>query len=262
MAKLLASSGRGIYRVRISDVLRDLFERIIDAVSFSAFVFIALIGIYAIIDAHRVEESAKLDGEVAKIAETITEETDKSFEELKKINSDIVAWLKIDQTSIDYPVVWSDKDDNTKYLTRNFRGEFATAGSIFVDYRNFALNDKYTVIYGHRMSGDKMFSDVTKFMDADYFKTHRTGTLVTEKVTYNLEVILSARPNVSRAQIYNVTSNRNASYSHIYDLLVDDIAQKNDIKVDDDEKLILLSTCDKDASHFRNIILLRATPQE
>ena len=262
MAKLLASSGQGIYRIRILDVLRDIIERIIDAMSFAAFVFIALVGIYAIIDAHRVDKSAQLDSEVAKIASTITEDTDKSFADLKKINPDIVAWLKMDQTSIDYPVVWSDKDDNTTYLTRNFRGEFATAGSIFIDYRNFSTNDKYTVIYGHRMTGDKMFSDVAKYMDADFFNTHRTGTLVTEKENYNLEVILSARPNVTGAQIYNLTVYRNAKYSEIYNLLKDEITQIRDIQVKDDEKLILLSTCDKDASHFRNIILLRATPQE
>jgi sortase B len=231
--------------------------------SFSAFVFIALIGIYALIDAHRVDQSAKLDSEVEKIAEEITENVDHSFAELKKINPEIVAWLKMDQTSIDYPVVWSEKDDNTKYLTRNFRGEYATAGSIFIDYRNYALNDNYTVIYGHRMSGNKMFSDVAKYMETDYFNTHRTGTLVTEKVTYNLEVILSARPNVSKAQIYNVTSFRNAKYSQIVGLLnSDEIVQKRNIEVKDDEKLVILSTCDKDASHFRNIILLRAIPQE
>lgn len=262
MAKLLASSERGIYRIHILDVLRDLFERIIDAMSFAAFVFIALIGIYALIDAHRVDESAKLDSEVEKISEVITEDVDNSFATLKTINPDIVAWLRLDETSIDYPVVWSDNDDNTKYINRNFRGEYATAGSIFVDYRNYALNDKYTVIYGHRMSGNRMFSDIAKYMDADFFNTHRTGILVTEKVTYNLEVILSARPNVMRAQIYNLTSNRNAGYSKIYDILKDDVTQIRAIEVGDDEKLLLLSTCDKDASHFRNIILVRATPQE
>ena len=74
MAKLLASSGHGIYRVNLVEVGRDFIERVIDIVSFLFFVFLALVGIYALIDAHRVEASAQLDSEVANIASEINTE--------------------------------------------------------------------------------------------------------------------------------------------------------------------------------------------
>ena len=261
MAKLLASSGQGIYRIKILDILRDVFERLIDVVSFCIFVFIALIGIYAIIDAHRVEASAQLDDEVAEIATTIEAKQVDSFEELKKINSDIVAWLRIDDTAIDFPVVWTNKD-NVKYLTRNYRGENATAGAAFVDYRNNGINDNYTVIYGHRMSGDRMFSAIGKYSDADFFNLHTTGAFYTPSATYDLKVILYARPNVSETQIYNINLYHNANFAQIEKLLGSDILRRSNIEVSPDDKLLVLSTCDKDANHYRNVIILKMVPKE
>ena len=261
MAKLLASSGPGIYRIKILDILRDVFERLVDIVSFCIFVFIALVGIYAIIDAHRVEASAQLDSEVAEIATTIQEKKVDSFEELKKINTDIVAWLRIDGTAIDFPVVWTNKD-NVKYLTRNYRGENATAGAAFVDYRNNGINDNYTVIYGHRMSGDRMFSAIGKYADNDFYNLHTTGAFYTPTASYDLKVILYARPNVSETQIYNMQLYRNANYQQIETLLGSDIKRRSDIDVSPKDKLLLLSTCDKDANHYRNVIILKMIPKE
>lgn len=261
MGKLSVSSGPGIYRNRILDIIRDIFERCIDAAAFSAFVFIALIGVYALIDAQKVDASAKLDDEVAAIANNISAKPEHSFEELEEINSDIVAWLHIDDTLIDFPVVWYDKD-NIKYLTRNYRGEYATAGAAFIDYRNDGVKDNYTVIYGHRMSGDKMFSSVGKYSDRDFFNTHKTGVFYTPNQTYDLELILSARPNVSETQIYNMRLYRNASYDQLISLFGSDITNQRDIEVAPDEKLLLLSTCDKDANHYRNVILLKMIPRE
>ena len=261
MAKLLASSGHGIYRVNIIEVGRDVFERTIDIVSFLFFVFMALIGVYALIDAHRVEASAQLDSEVANIAAEINTEKEHSFAELTRINTDIVAWLRIDDSNIDFPVVWSSTG-NEKYLTRNYRGENATAGAAFVDYRNDGIKDRYTVIYGHRMSGDKMFSSITKYTDSDYFSTHTKGVFYTPEVTYDLELILAARPNVSESQIYNMRLYRNSGYDTIYNLIRSDITRQRNITVNPEDKLLLLSTCDKDANHFRNVILLKMTPRE
>jgi len=261
MAKLLASSGHGIYRVNIVEVGRDFIERVIDIVSFLFFVFLALVGIYALIDAHRVEASAQLDSEVANIASEINTEKEHSFEELAKINPDIVAWLRINDSSIDFPVVWSNIG-NEKYLTRNYRGENATAGAAFVDYRNDGVKDRYTVIYGHRMSGDKMFSSITKYADKDYFNTHTTGVFYTPDVTYDLELILAARPNVSESQIYNMRLYRNSNFDTIYNLFGMDITHQRNITVEPEDKLLLLSTCDKDANHFRNVILLKMTERK
>ena len=89
---------------------------------------------------------------------TLAQDKEIDFDELHKINPEIKAWLKINNTEIDYPVVQTS--DNTKYLTRNYRGDFATAGSIFVDYRNHGFKDDFTLVYGHRMDGKLMFGGI------------------------------------------------------------------------------------------------------
>lgn len=111
---------------------------------------------------------------------------------------EMVAWLKIDGTHIDYPVMQGG--DNKWYLTHDYLGREAMSGSVFLDYRNRQdFSDDLSIIYGHRMNNDLMFSDVAKFADAEYFEEHRNGLLKTPNGEYELRVvahnILSAEDN-------------------------------------------------------------------
>lgn len=78
------------------------------------------------------------------------------FEGLKKINPDIVAWIRIEAAGIDYPVVQGE--DNDYYLHHTFRGEPNIAGSIFMDYRNEDFMDEKVILYGHNMRDGSMFA--------------------------------------------------------------------------------------------------------
>lgn len=78
------------------------------------------------------------------------------FEGLKKVNPDIVAWIRIEAAGIDYPVVQGE--DNDYYLHHTFRGESNIAGSIFMDYRNVDFMDEKVILYGHNMRDGSMFA--------------------------------------------------------------------------------------------------------
>ena len=79
------------------------------------------------------------------------------FESLEQINPDIVAWLKIEVVGIDYQVVQGE--DNEHYLHYTFRGGANIAGSIFMDYRNYAeLTDERVILYRHNMRDGSMFA--------------------------------------------------------------------------------------------------------
>ena len=79
-----------------------------------------------------------------------------NFEELKQKNSDTIAWLKVENTSIEFPVVKTN--NNSYYLTHNFNKESNKAGWIFADYKNkFDGTDKNIIIYGHNRIDDSMF---------------------------------------------------------------------------------------------------------
>ncbi|EGP9899719.1 class B sortase, partial [Listeria monocytogenes] len=91
--------------------------------------------------------------------------------DLQKLNKDMVGWLTIADTEIDYPILQST--DNDYYLHHNYKNEKARAGSIFKDYRNTnEFLDKNTIIYGHNMKDGSMFADLRKYLDKDFLAAH------------------------------------------------------------------------------------------
>ena len=238
---------------KISEVVRHHLEDVIDLASTAVFLLLFIVGFYALFDIHYVRVSAKMDDEIITLAPDDDKEVD--FNELHKINPEIKAWLKINNTEIDYPVVQTS--DNTKYLTRNYRGDFATAGSIFVDYRNHGFKDDFTLIYGHRMDGKLMFGGIASFEQKDYFDSHEKGVLYTEDATYDLEIMDYAVIDVNRATIYNHEDNLNSKNDVIINEIHNYAHQSRYVEVKEKDKIIVLSTCDKDSKHYRNVILAK-----
>lgn len=98
------------------------------------------------------------------------------FEELQKINPDIVAWIRIEGLGIDYPIVQGT--DNEHYLHYTFRGEANVAGSIFLDYRNKAdFSDSKIILYGHNMKNGSMFGSLKKYRDESVLLENQIVTI-------------------------------------------------------------------------------------
>ena len=93
------------------------------------------------------------------------------FRALKKINPDIVAWIRIPDTSIDYPVVQGN--DDSYYLTHTFKKAEHVAGAIFLDSDNSVdFSDDKNIIYGHNMKDGSMFRGLRNFLDDEFLKEH------------------------------------------------------------------------------------------
>ncbi len=87
------------------------------------------------------------------------------FEELYRINPDIVGWISIADKTLSAPVV---QRDNTYYLTHDFYGKEDPHGAIFLDERNHTdPNDDSLVIYGHNMRST-MFNVLASFQDPEF----------------------------------------------------------------------------------------------
>ena len=83
------------------------------------------------------------------------------FSTLLEMNDQVVGWIKIDETQINYPIVKGD--DNSYYLNHDILKESSQNGWIFIDYRNNSdFSDNNTVIYGHNIKSGIMFSDLTQ----------------------------------------------------------------------------------------------------
>ena len=94
------------------------------------------------------------------------------FEKLQALNPDIVAWIYIPNTNVDFPVLKGSA--NESYIYHNYKREYSFAGSIFMDYRCSAdFTDKETMLYGHNMHNGDMFGRLKKYQDTDYLKSHQ-----------------------------------------------------------------------------------------
>jgi Uncharacterized protein conserved in bacteria len=92
---------------------------------------------------------------------------------LHKKNGDIVGWLKIGGTRIDYPVMQTP-DENEYYLRRNFRKESSIAGTPFMDAGSVIGTSKNYLIFGHNIKSGTMFHDLLKYEDKAFWKKHKT----------------------------------------------------------------------------------------
>lgn len=124
------------------------------------------------------------------------------------ISSDMVAWLTIDDTNIDYPVMQAD--DNIKYLNTDPYGKYSLTGSIFLDSRNSPdFSDDYSLIYGHHMEYGKMFGALDEFLDEGYLRKHSKGELLIGREgskKLKLRIFASMKAKASDNAVFNVNA--------------------------------------------------------
>ncbi len=136
-------------------------------------------------DNQNILENIKID-----TAEVTEERTEKmiQLEELQKENEEIIGWLEIEGTNINYPVCQAE--DNSYYLTHNYKKEKATSGALFLD-KDFNLDKPSTnyLIYGHRNKNGTMFEDLMKYKDEQFFKSHPTIKFTTTKEDTEYQII-------------------------------------------------------------------------
>jgi sortase B len=110
---------------------------------------------------------------------------------LKEINPDIVAWVCIEDTEINYPVVQGT--DNQYYLKHLFNGKWNSSGCIFLDRRNEPdFSDRHSIIYGHHMKNGTMFSGLTQYKKQEFYQAHPTILLITPEPDTKFEAWLEA----------------------------------------------------------------------
>lgn len=105
-----------------------------------------------------------------------------SIKKLQEINRDIVGWIRIDGTQIDYPIVQTI--DNDYYLTHDIYGKYNKRGSVFLDCRNVIGGDadltQTYILYAHNMKDRTMFGHLRDFLNKDYLEDHAIAHLYTE----------------------------------------------------------------------------------
>ena len=103
-------------------------------------------------------------------ADKIRESFGISWENLRKINSQVAAWITIPGADISYPVVQGTDDEY--YLNHNFRKAEDLFGCIFLEHNNKKdLTGSHSIIYGHNMEGNMMFANLNRFEQPEFLKS-------------------------------------------------------------------------------------------
>lgn len=152
--------------------LLDIADWILEKLLITACLICLFIGVYGLYDSYHIY-TATTDGSLLYYKPGY----EAGGEPEKDIQGRMVAWISIEGTNIDYPVMQGK--DNFEYLDKDPYGEFSLSGSIFLDARNSPdLSDSYSLIYGHHMEGGLMFGTLDDYLDEEFFKEHQDVDLI------------------------------------------------------------------------------------
>jgi sortase B len=178
------------------------------------------------------------------------------FDALLKENEDLVGWITMEGTQIDYPIVQAE--DNEEYLTRNFYKDDNVAGSIFMDFRNeIEEPGKNTIVYGHRMKDGSMFEQLSKYQDAEFFENHRTFEFDTLYDSYEAEIFAVYATTTDFNYIQTDFAN-NEEFEQLIQRMEDESIYQTDVDVSAGDHIITLSTCDYDLDENKGRLVVQA----
>ncbi|PIC83980.1 class B sortase [Sporosarcina sp. P1] len=163
------------------------------------------------------------------------------FEELNKVNQDIVGWISVEGTNLHNPILQAE--DNDFYLNRNFTRENSRAGSVFMDYRNDITDmSRNTVLYGHAMRNDTMFGSLKKFGDQDYADEHPVIYVDTLYEGYDIEVFAAYETTIDFYYI-ETDFQTDEQFSDFLEEVESRSLIDMPVEVGADDRIVTLSTC-------------------
>jgi sortase B len=176
---------------------------------------------------------------------------------LNEQNGACVGWVKVEDTRIDYPVMFTPSDPE-KYLHLDFEKNYSAAGTPFIG-EGCDMESNSIIVYGHHMRVGTMFANLTKFEDVDFAKSHdiEFETLMRAKASY--QVVAVVRCDLTSSDYYKF-------WNHVGDLTEDEYEEfvqtmKGLSSIDTGvepkygQNLLMLSTCTYGTDDERLVVL-------
>lgn len=165
------------------------------------------------------------------------------FEKLKQKNSDAIAWIKVNGTSIEYPVVKTT--NNEYYLTHSFEKSYNGAGWLFMDYKNkFDGTDNNIVIYAHNRKDGSMFGTLKNILTPDW--QNNTENSIISFITENekTEYQVFSVYKIEREDYY-ITTNfaTDSEFQKFIDTIKSRSLKDFETQVNTNDQILTLSTC-------------------
>ena len=187
------------------------------------------------------------------------EERKIDINKLYEENKDIVGWLKIDNTTINYPIMQNINDPNY-YLRRDFYKNYSSYGTPYMA-KQCNLNSDNIVIYGHHMKNNKMFGELEKYKSKYFYNNHKIITFTTLEKEYSYEIFAVFKTTVYTKNTFryyeNINFENKKMYNDFINICKDKSLYQTGIEIKDKEKLITLSTCEYSNKNSRLVIVAR-----
>ena len=196
--------------------------------------------------------------------------SEQDWDALKKINEEIVGWIRLDDSRIDYPVMFHEGDDQYSqyYLEHTYKHEWSAYGTIFIDYRSKQSTDsKNVILHGHNMIDGSMFHELMNFSDnfdgdLDYYRDHSVLTFNTPDGDAKWKIISVFKTSTlfAHGEFFNYMQgefNSDAEFMNfVYNVRIRSMFNVP-VMVNEDDQLLTLSTCSYEYSNFRTVVVAR-----
>jgi sortase B len=194
-------------------------------------------------------DAINLSDRSIEIVKAVPKTVQESFKKLLLTNEDIVGWLRIDNTKIDYPVLQSE--DNDFYLTHDIQKDKNVNGSIFMDYRNnIETNNRHIIVYGHNMKNRTMFTSLLNYESRWYLEQHPIIEFDTLYGNEKWEIFSVHFTNTDYDYIKTDFIDDDEFRSYIDDLQKQSL-HKSQIELSAKDVVLTLSTCSSSSNQAR-----------
>lgn len=208
---------------------------------------------------HRQDEINEKLAAYAKVDDTGITAPEVDWDALKAVNPDVVGWVQIPGTVVNYPVYQGS--DNDEYLRTTAEGNYSVGGQIFLDYENVkpGMLDQQTIIYGHHLYNGSMFKTVADMENQGMFDSVSTIWYVTEEATYELQPVFSYKTDGDDENVRRFDfDSTDAFHSYLTDLLGKASAKSADAEslIADSANVLSLCTCSYTDNEYGRVILV------
>lgn len=175
------------------------------------------------------------------------------WEKLKQINGDFVGWIRLDDSTVDYPFVQGT--DNEYYLRHLFDGTYNNSGCVFMDVNNNRdFSDKNTILYAHNMKNGTMFASIEKYKDASYYDGHKVIHIYTEAATYDVYPVAGIVTDGQDDYVRTSFNDDNDFMSYV-NRFVSSSTFTSEQSIESTDRIVMLSTCNYDRSDGRYVLI-------
>ncbi|MBS6105561.1 MULTISPECIES: class B sortase [Anaerococcus] len=165
-------------------------------------------------------------------------------------NDDIVGFMEIPDVGVAYPIMQGP--DNDYYLHRGINKEYDIAGSIFIDMNNKPdFNDDNTVIYGHHLEINSMFTPLDQYRKQEFAENHTTIYLATRSELREYQIFSAYGIPADYAYRTLYFTNRDDVVPYFNQLRSNSEVTLPNHQFKSDDQIITLSTCQYDYADQR-----------